>query len=253
MSRVPVRKPSSVAATGVLIACCLTSCAPYPRGCRSPSHLRGAPDSGVDLPPEPALPLRLAIGWPRSPPTATARARPHSTLASTPPSTGRLGTVRRDERPLLRPRGHAPPRGAAGRPRAGRAAPPAPGRRVRRRRRGGRALTSPSRRRSSARRTGVARPRLRPRDRQRLPLPHQPLPDPDGDARRGLPVVGVASDAMVATFGADGPVTLAEPEPIAISHAVEGLLDDLVVRAARSRDGVKLTAERTWGGRRRCR
>ncbi|MBA2347147.1 MAG: glycosyltransferase family 4 protein [Solirubrobacterales bacterium] len=62
----------------------------------------------------------------------------------------------------------------------------------------------------------------------------------------GLPVVDVASDAMVATFGAGGPVTLTEPEPLALANAVEGLLDDLVVRAERSRDGVELVAGRTW-------
>ncbi len=64
----------------------------------------------------------------------------------------------------------------------------------------------------------------------------------------GLPVVDVASDAMVATFGAGGPVTLTEPEPLALCDAIEGLLDDLLVRATRSRDGTALVAERTWAG-----
>lgn len=64
----------------------------------------------------------------------------------------------------------------------------------------------------------------------------------------GLPVVDVASDAMVATFGAGGPVTLAEPDPLALCHAVEGLLDDLATRAMRSRDGAELVAARTWAG-----
>lgn len=62
----------------------------------------------------------------------------------------------------------------------------------------------------------------------------------------GLPVVDVASDAMVATFGAGGPVTLAEPDPLALCDAIEGLLDDLMARATRSRDGAVLVAERTW-------
>lgn len=62
----------------------------------------------------------------------------------------------------------------------------------------------------------------------------------------GLPVVDVAGDAMVATFEAGGPVTLAEPEPLAISRAIEDLLDDLAARAERSRDGVALVAGRTW-------
>lgn len=62
----------------------------------------------------------------------------------------------------------------------------------------------------------------------------------------GLPVVDVAGDAMVATFGAGGPITLAEPDPLALCAAIEGLLDDLPVRAARSRDGAQLVAGRTW-------
>ncbi len=62
----------------------------------------------------------------------------------------------------------------------------------------------------------------------------------------GLPVVDVLSDAMVATFGAGGAVTLAEPDPLALCDAIEGLLDDLIVRATRSRDGAELVAGRTW-------
>ena len=64
----------------------------------------------------------------------------------------------------------------------------------------------------------------------------------------GLPVVDVASDAMVGTFGAGGPVTLAEPDPLALRDAIEGLLDDLAARATRSREGAALVAERTWDG-----
>ncbi len=62
----------------------------------------------------------------------------------------------------------------------------------------------------------------------------------------GLPVVDLASEAMVATFGAGGPVTLAEPDPLALCDAIEGLLDDLAVRATRSRDGAALVAARSW-------
>ena len=62
----------------------------------------------------------------------------------------------------------------------------------------------------------------------------------------GLPVVDLASEAMVSTFGAGGPITLADPDPLEICRAIEGLLDDFVVRAERSRDGVELVAERTW-------
>jgi O-antigen biosynthesis protein len=62
----------------------------------------------------------------------------------------------------------------------------------------------------------------------------------------GLPVVDVASDAMVATFGAGGPIMLAEPDPLAICDAMEELLDDLLARATRSRDGAEHVAGRTW-------
>ena len=62
----------------------------------------------------------------------------------------------------------------------------------------------------------------------------------------GLPVVDVASEAMIATFGAGGPITLAEPDPLALCAAIEGLLDDLATRAMRSRDGTELVAGRTW-------
>jgi glycosyltransferase involved in cell wall biosynthesis len=62
----------------------------------------------------------------------------------------------------------------------------------------------------------------------------------------GLPVVDVASDAMRATFGDDGPVTLAAPDPLALCGAIETLLDDLVLRADRSRAGAELVASRSW-------
>jgi len=62
----------------------------------------------------------------------------------------------------------------------------------------------------------------------------------------GLPVVDVAGDAMVATFGAGGPIELAAPEPGALADAIERLLDDLVLRAERSRAGTALALGRTW-------
>jgi glycosyltransferase involved in cell wall biosynthesis len=62
----------------------------------------------------------------------------------------------------------------------------------------------------------------------------------------GLPVVDVASDAMIATFGADGPIELSEPDPLRLADAVERLLDDLVLRAERSRAGIELASTRTW-------
>jgi O-antigen biosynthesis protein len=57
----------------------------------------------------------------------------------------------------------------------------------------------------------------------------------------GLPVVDVASDAMVATFGRDGAIALAGFDPLALADAIEGALD-----APPSRAGVEWVAGRTW-------
>ena len=57
----------------------------------------------------------------------------------------------------------------------------------------------------------------------------------------GLPVVDVASDAMVATFGHDGPVVLADFDPLALADAIEGALD-----APPSTAGIEFVRERTW-------
>ena len=57
----------------------------------------------------------------------------------------------------------------------------------------------------------------------------------------GLPVVDVASDAMLATFGRDGPIVLADFDPLAIADAIEGVLG-----APRSTTGVEWVASRTW-------
>lgn len=62
----------------------------------------------------------------------------------------------------------------------------------------------------------------------------------------GLPVVDLAGESMLATFGRDGPVELADADPLALCGAVERLLDDLVLRAERSRSGAELVAGRTW-------
>jgi glycosyltransferase involved in cell wall biosynthesis len=62
----------------------------------------------------------------------------------------------------------------------------------------------------------------------------------------GLPVVDVASESMVATFGADGPIELARPDPLSLAGAVERLLDDLLLRAERSRTGMQLAQSRSW-------
>jgi glycosyltransferase involved in cell wall biosynthesis len=62
----------------------------------------------------------------------------------------------------------------------------------------------------------------------------------------GLPVVDVRSEAMLATFGEDGPIALAPPDPLTLCSTVERLVGDLVERADRSRAGTELVAGRTW-------
>jgi O-antigen biosynthesis protein len=62
----------------------------------------------------------------------------------------------------------------------------------------------------------------------------------------GLPVVDLASDSMLATFGADGPIELTPFDPLAMATGIERLLDSLELRAQRMRDGLALTATRTW-------
>lgn len=62
----------------------------------------------------------------------------------------------------------------------------------------------------------------------------------------GLPVVDVRSDAMVATFGLDGPIALCDVSAEGVCGAVTRLLDDLAERADRSRRGTELVAQRTW-------
>jgi O-antigen biosynthesis protein len=62
----------------------------------------------------------------------------------------------------------------------------------------------------------------------------------------GLPVVDLDVPSMRETFGANGPVELAAFDPLAICSAIERLLDDLVLRADRSRAGTELAAGRTW-------
>ncbi len=61
----------------------------------------------------------------------------------------------------------------------------------------------------------------------------------------GLPVVDVRSESMVATFGEDGPVELAEADPVALCAAVERLLADAGRRRERA-TGSRFVAERTW-------
>lgn len=62
----------------------------------------------------------------------------------------------------------------------------------------------------------------------------------------GLAVVDARSDSMVTCFGSDGPIKLAELNPLAICDAIEELLDDLAARADASRTGTELAASFTW-------
>jgi glycosyltransferase involved in cell wall biosynthesis len=62
----------------------------------------------------------------------------------------------------------------------------------------------------------------------------------------GLPAVDVASEPMLATFGETGAMELAAADPLALCEAIERLLDDLPLRAERSRAGTELAAGRTW-------
>jgi glycosyltransferase involved in cell wall biosynthesis len=62
----------------------------------------------------------------------------------------------------------------------------------------------------------------------------------------GLPVVDLATDAMTTTFGPTGPITLADPNPLALCDAIEQLLDDVLLRANRTRHGITLATTRTW-------
>ena len=57
----------------------------------------------------------------------------------------------------------------------------------------------------------------------------------------GLPVVDVAGDAMAATFGHDGPIVLADFDPLALADAIESALD-----APRSPAGAEWVRGRTW-------
>jgi glycosyltransferase involved in cell wall biosynthesis len=62
----------------------------------------------------------------------------------------------------------------------------------------------------------------------------------------GLPCVELASESMLATFGADGPLELAAAEPRTLCRAIEGLLEDEARRDRARVAGVELSASRTW-------
>lgn len=62
----------------------------------------------------------------------------------------------------------------------------------------------------------------------------------------GLPCVELASEPMLATFGADGPLQLAEPDPLALCSALERMLGDRAERERNTMAGLDLMITRTW-------
>jgi glycosyltransferase involved in cell wall biosynthesis len=62
----------------------------------------------------------------------------------------------------------------------------------------------------------------------------------------GLPCVELASDSMLATFASNGPLQLADADPLALCTAIERLLDDRTGRETRAAAASALMAERTW-------
>jgi glycosyltransferase involved in cell wall biosynthesis len=62
----------------------------------------------------------------------------------------------------------------------------------------------------------------------------------------GLPCVDLAGRSSEAMFGRDGPVELAEPDPLAIASAIERLLDDPERWRRRSEAGLEFVAGATW-------
>ena len=62
----------------------------------------------------------------------------------------------------------------------------------------------------------------------------------------GLPVVDVRSPSTVATFGEDGPITLADLNPMSVCDAIEHLLDDPRLRATCRLNGERFAAGRRW-------
>jgi glycosyltransferase involved in cell wall biosynthesis len=62
----------------------------------------------------------------------------------------------------------------------------------------------------------------------------------------GLPCVELASESMLSEFGAQGPLTLSEADPLALCTALDGLLADPGRRTSAARAGLELVGERTW-------
>jgi glycosyltransferase involved in cell wall biosynthesis len=62
----------------------------------------------------------------------------------------------------------------------------------------------------------------------------------------GLPCVDLSGGSSEAAFGRDGPVELAEPDPIALADAIEALLDDEQRWRRRSQAGLAFVADASW-------
>ena len=62
----------------------------------------------------------------------------------------------------------------------------------------------------------------------------------------GLPVVELESESNLATFGREGPLTLAQADPLALCDAIERLLDEPERRGRLGAAGVDLVAGRSW-------
>jgi glycosyltransferase involved in cell wall biosynthesis len=62
----------------------------------------------------------------------------------------------------------------------------------------------------------------------------------------GLPCVDLAGRSPEAVFGRDGPVQLAEPDPIALADAIEALLSDELLWRRRSEAGLAFAADASW-------
>ncbi len=161
-----------------------------------------------------------------------------------PPAQGRAAPGHRD---VLRPPRDAAARRAAGDARPRRAAPPPPGRSDRPVRRHGAHPTRPSPTSSS----GVVSPEVLAWRYSEatvgvcLSLTNYSL-IPQEMMACGLPCVDLAGRSPEAVFGPDGPVELAEPDPLAIADAVEALLDDEERWARRSNAGLAFVEGATW-------
>jgi glycosyltransferase involved in cell wall biosynthesis len=62
----------------------------------------------------------------------------------------------------------------------------------------------------------------------------------------GLPCVELAGVSAESIFGADGPLELAQLDPLALADAIERLLGDRQRWEARSREGIEFVASHTW-------